>query len=278
MAVEGDLMDIPATSLVQTVCYGRKKTGMQLARPGEEGLMIFEEGQIVHAQAGLLEGEEAVYYLLSWSEGRFRLSEDIASTERTVRMGWNELLLEGMRRLDEGQERPGSGPALDPAREQLEERLEVRLLALLSRLEQLMVKLGERRPRAAATFVSGTAELVNLVLEFQEKRPDDGPRSVPLVKVLALTNARFPFARILEADGRRLSARMATRMFESWDGPADRKRYVFNQLAEALLWMLKEYFTMFGRTFRSESRERQWRETYSVFVRELERLKDEFEF
>ena len=278
MAVEGELQDIPASSLVQTMCCTGKRTGMVLTNLVEEGALFFDGGEIVHARVGLLEGEEAVYHLLAWTKGRFRISEDIGTTARSVKRPWNELLMEGMRRLDEGQEAMPVLASLDPERDRLEERLEARLLSLLSQLEQDAVRLEHRSGGTASGLVTGLIEIVNRVLDFQDRAEADGLRTAPLIKALALANARFPYARFLEAAAGRLSARVAAHMYETWEGAMDRRSYIFRQLAQASVWVLGEYLAMFGKSFRSEGRERQWKEIYEVFIKDLERINSAFEF
>jgi len=48
-------------------------------------------------------GEEAVYELLHWRDANFRVESGVTTNEKTVKTNWNALLLEGMRRIDEGE-------------------------------------------------------------------------------------------------------------------------------------------------------------------------------
>jgi pSer/pThr/pTyr-binding forkhead associated (FHA) protein len=51
---------------------------------------------------GTVEGEEAVYLMLSWPAGSFTLDEDILPHKRTIDLTWEQLLFEGARRADVG--------------------------------------------------------------------------------------------------------------------------------------------------------------------------------
>ncbi|MCJ7716484.1 MAG: DUF4388 domain-containing protein, partial [Anaerolineales bacterium] len=48
-----------------------------------------------------LTGEDAVYSLLSWEDGSFKLIMGAEPRSRTIDKSWSGLLLEGMRRIDE---------------------------------------------------------------------------------------------------------------------------------------------------------------------------------
>ena len=51
---------------------------------------------------GVIEGEEAIYLMLSWPGGGFTLDEDILPHKKTVKLTWEQLLFEGARRADFG--------------------------------------------------------------------------------------------------------------------------------------------------------------------------------
>jgi hypothetical protein len=60
----------------------------------------FREGEIVSAAAGGPMGADAIYELLSWSEGSFSFAPGEVEGE-PLKPGLTELLLEGCRRLDD---------------------------------------------------------------------------------------------------------------------------------------------------------------------------------
>ena len=66
------------------------------------GEIGFSEGQIVDARLGSVRGEEAFYQMLTLADGEFRIDPDYKLTERTIDVSPEGLVLEGMRRLDEG--------------------------------------------------------------------------------------------------------------------------------------------------------------------------------
>jgi CheY-like chemotaxis protein/predicted regulator of Ras-like GTPase activity (Roadblock/LC7/MglB family) len=101
LALEGDLQLMSLASIIQINCEERNQAQLILNLQGEEGIIYFNEGEMIHAEAGDLSGDEAIYTLLSWESGSFRLKMDAEPPERTIHKGWSALLLEGMRRIDE---------------------------------------------------------------------------------------------------------------------------------------------------------------------------------
>lgn len=95
--------------LVQVYTLSKTTGALAIRRGASSGIMWFDQGDIVHAVCGSRTGEEAVYELLSWQGGEFRLDTAARAPETTITMGWQEVLLEGCRRIDE------SGRDLDEA-------------------------------------------------------------------------------------------------------------------------------------------------------------------
>ncbi|MEO0249274.1 MAG: DUF4388 domain-containing protein [candidate division WOR-3 bacterium] len=103
MPLEGSLKDLSLANLIQLNCQEMSEVKITLEYLDKEGVIFCSGGNIVHAAMGPLTGEEAVYELLRWNGGTFRLQHGVAPPERTIDRHWNSILLEGMRRIDEGE-------------------------------------------------------------------------------------------------------------------------------------------------------------------------------
>jgi hypothetical protein len=101
-AVHGNLRDLALTSIVSINCSEHNQARLVIRRQGRVGTIYFEGGGIVHASLDDQEGEQAIYELLSWEDGSFSLRQGVPPPKRTVEVGWTGLLLEGMRRIDDG--------------------------------------------------------------------------------------------------------------------------------------------------------------------------------
>jgi len=100
--VVGDLKNLGIPDIVQTLHLGLKTACVTLKGVGgEEGRIYFENGRIRHCEAGKLSGEEAFYKLLYRQEGPFVISHGQTTQLRTIAMDEMQLMMEGLRRMDE---------------------------------------------------------------------------------------------------------------------------------------------------------------------------------
>lgn len=109
MAIEGHLSDMSLASIIQHQCQEMADSQATLEWRGKTGTLYISGGQVIHAAAGTLVGEEAVYEMLRWTDGKFYLAPNGAPPEPTIFKNWNNLLLDGMQRIDEG----APPPAID---------------------------------------------------------------------------------------------------------------------------------------------------------------------
>jgi hypothetical protein len=104
MAFQGSLRELPLPDIIQLVSVSGKTGRFSLRRDGHPGGEIYlRGGQIVHARAGDLAGEEAVYELAIWPEGDFTFHAGEETPESTIQKSNTNLLMEAARRIDEWQ-------------------------------------------------------------------------------------------------------------------------------------------------------------------------------
>jgi CheY-like chemotaxis protein len=92
----GQVVDLQLVDIIQMGCLGRYTMSLTISKGDEGGLIYF------NAEVGDLEGKEALNAMLGWNEGRFNSQMGISSPKKTITDRWEHLLLEGMRRRDEG--------------------------------------------------------------------------------------------------------------------------------------------------------------------------------
>jgi CheY-like chemotaxis protein len=97
----GQVVDLQLIDIIQMACLGRLTMSLAISKGDEEGLIYFKNGEIAHAEAGDLEGKDALYTILEWNEGRFNSQMGISAPKETINERWEHLLLEGMRKRDE---------------------------------------------------------------------------------------------------------------------------------------------------------------------------------
>jgi CheY-like chemotaxis protein/predicted transcriptional regulator len=100
-AVSGSLSELYFPEAMQLIlAYG--KSGVLHLKDGDiEGQVYLKQGQIIHAELGTAEGEEAFYKLALWNKGHFRFQVGEPSPRETINKSGTNLLIEATRRLDE---------------------------------------------------------------------------------------------------------------------------------------------------------------------------------
>jgi putative two-component system response regulator len=99
--VMGDLKNLGIPDIVQTLHLGLKTACVRVTGKGGEGKIWFENGRIRHCELGNLAGEQAFYEMLRWQEGPFVIAHGQSTNLRTIEMDEMQLMMEGLRRLDE---------------------------------------------------------------------------------------------------------------------------------------------------------------------------------
>lgn len=102
---EGRISDFQLSDIIQMNCLGRLTNALHVQKGNLNGVIFFEDGNIIHAALDGSEGEEAFYEIVSWEGGTFSVSKGQESSKETIFKGWQTLLLEGLRRADEKRNR-----------------------------------------------------------------------------------------------------------------------------------------------------------------------------
>jgi response regulator RpfG family c-di-GMP phosphodiesterase len=100
--VSGSLTEMGLPDMVQVLFHGRKTGKLRIRSGDEDGEIHFLKGAIVNALWQGESGAGAFYRLLALSEGDFQLDPGFKPPETLITDAVETLLLEGMRRLDEG--------------------------------------------------------------------------------------------------------------------------------------------------------------------------------
>lgn len=107
MALSGELSDLSLAELIEFFCNQRKSGRLKLIYSIGPGYFYLQAGSVVHARIGSLRGIDAVYYALTLPNASFTFSPAFEAPEHTINQPWTSVVLEGLRRMDEGVE-PGN--------------------------------------------------------------------------------------------------------------------------------------------------------------------------
>jgi hypothetical protein len=101
MALTGHLSDLSLSELIEFFCNQRKSGRLKVLYPKGAGYFYLQAGSVVDARIGVLHGIDAVYYALTLPNAQFEFSVDVEAKSRTINQPWTQVVLEGLRRLDE---------------------------------------------------------------------------------------------------------------------------------------------------------------------------------
>jgi CheY-like chemotaxis protein len=100
--VSGSLREMGLPDIVQVLFHGRKTGRLNVRSAGKNGEIHFLEGAVANAVMGEVSGKDAFYALLKFQDGDFALDPSFTPPKRAIAESSEALLLEGMRRMDEG--------------------------------------------------------------------------------------------------------------------------------------------------------------------------------
>jgi hypothetical protein len=102
MALTGELNDLSLAELIEFFCNQRKTGRLKVIYPLGAGYFYLKNGSVVHAYFGDLKGIDAVFFALTQPNASFKFSPGFEAPEQTINQPWTSVVLEGLRRMDEG--------------------------------------------------------------------------------------------------------------------------------------------------------------------------------
>ena len=102
MSFSGQLNDLSLGELIEFFCNQRKTGRLKVEYALAPGVFFICRGELVDAKVGALNGTDAVYFALTLPSASFDFNAGMTSTRHTINDPWARVVLEGLRRLDEG--------------------------------------------------------------------------------------------------------------------------------------------------------------------------------
>ncbi len=98
---EGLIHGATLADLVQMECLRHTTRAVRVDRGESSGRIFFAAGDVVHAEAGELRGDAALFEILTWPDGSFAIEEGMRPYEATITGHWQSLLMVAAHRHDE---------------------------------------------------------------------------------------------------------------------------------------------------------------------------------
>jgi DNA-binding response OmpR family regulator len=224
--LEGNLAQIALADLLQVMGQNRKSGRLALLLDGERAEVLLREGAVVDATAGAASGEKALFRLLGIREGKFSFTPGEPEGQGRIDRRTEELVLEGLRQVDEAAvvrpSLPGPGdrielavaaaevpPGLHPVTEEVVRLLD-RPLPLSEILDRTQATDLEALRAVAALLEGGWAR--------RREAPPAAPAAEPLLDAADVHQLRARIAR-----GRASGAQAAGKVLVAGGGPLSRR-------------------------------------------------------
>jgi DNA-binding MarR family transcriptional regulator len=102
-AFSGNVAQFKVIDILKLLASEGKSGGLHLQKGKEKGEIYVDKGALYHAICKDGVGEEAIFAILTWTEGNFNFTPNTVSDERTIDKDTPSLLKEAMKQLDEWQ-------------------------------------------------------------------------------------------------------------------------------------------------------------------------------
>ncbi|MFZ3073490.1 MAG: DUF4388 domain-containing protein [Thermodesulfobacteriota bacterium] len=99
--IQGKLSQMSLVDILQILHFNKKEGELSITSGDKIAVVYIKDGNIYNASLGEVEREKALYRLLSWQEGRFEFHPAAVTTPQRIQTTTGNLLMEGMRQLDE---------------------------------------------------------------------------------------------------------------------------------------------------------------------------------
>lgn len=90
--------------VLQMCCLSKRSGAVQMVKEGKSGIVYLREGRIVHAEAAVTRGTEALLEIASWDDIEFAYDASERASE-TISLPWDEALVQAAVRAKEGKAR-----------------------------------------------------------------------------------------------------------------------------------------------------------------------------
>ncbi len=97
----GTLRNIQLTDIIQMCCLAGASICVRVRQDQQQGELFIQDGDIVHAECGMLSGVNAFFTILGWPSGQFETMDAQPITKPTIKEPYQFLLMEAARRADE---------------------------------------------------------------------------------------------------------------------------------------------------------------------------------
>lgn len=110
---QGNLNEVKLPDIIQLMSVSSKTGCFVLTKGDDEGRIYLKSGNIVHATCDNITGEDAIYEVAVWDQGKFQFNLGEETGENTITKRTTNILMELARKLEEWRVLSKKVPSLD---------------------------------------------------------------------------------------------------------------------------------------------------------------------
>ncbi len=273
MALQGGVEDIQLENLVQIICMEKRTAVLKLDRKGEQGLIYFTDGNVVHALSSKYKvGPEAFYHILTWSKGTFLLQQGVPSPRKSIELTCAKLLTNAFERIDSKNAEKGKLKQKDFSQQEIEtdSSLENDLIVLISSLEHTQSRICEHgrglKPEQVVDLLTG---MVNEIAANVEKYKDLIVESDPLGIFLTLIGHNCPAARYLKVRANRITTDSCMALYKVLKNDKNAQQQFVEEIIESLLYVMGANYEHLLSSFNDSENIPQWSDAGKEFFTDV---------
>jgi len=99
--LEGSLAHMSVPDVLQFLHLNKKEGELRIISGEKRGMVLIKGGEIYNCVLDEAEKEKALYRMLQWTEGTFEFVPGVVNIAKKIRSSTGNLLMEGMRQIDE---------------------------------------------------------------------------------------------------------------------------------------------------------------------------------
>lgn len=111
--IEGRLSQMSLADILQILHLNKKEGELKVSSGAKSGSVYIKDGEIYNSSLDGAEKEKALFRLFTWDEGKFEFTPKQVTATKKIRSTTGNLLMEGMRQIDEFRKKEDQFPGKD---------------------------------------------------------------------------------------------------------------------------------------------------------------------
>jgi len=101
MALNGTLDDMNIIDLIQFPHSGSKSGELVIANNNKEAKLFYDQGNLVHASMGTLDGEDVLVEVVDWHKGEFEFHKEKKASKKSIEKDLHKVLMNALKASDD---------------------------------------------------------------------------------------------------------------------------------------------------------------------------------